>query len=213
MNNEIEKALSFDSLAEAEKITGIDYHGNDGVIALGMLLGIEHGKQKAALLQANKDTCFRNNLEQQIEAIEDMGFKLLHCDNIPGTGDKWRIFWRNGVLLFCDSYFNDTSMNGGNAYFNYKGPRNGMRRGSNGYVGEIDGQPVWEGHVDIREGLRHTLDTMRESGELLSKWISCPFLWLLHYMDTNQAGYNYNAINAERIALLPIEVQEAIKGS
>lgn len=113
MNEQIEKALAFDSLAEAERMTGLDYHVNDGVVALGMLLGMSHGQEKVTLLRANNDTCMQNNLVQQLEAIEGMGFRLLTSGDIPGTDDKWRIFWRDGVLLFCDSYFGDKSMNSG----------------------------------------------------------------------------------------------------
>lgn len=211
MNEEISKALAFDPIATAERLTGLDSHTEDSVVFLGMFLAQEQGKKKAELLRANRDTCMQNNLIQQIEAIEGMGFRLLCSGDVPGTDDKWRIYWREGVLLFFDSYWGDKSMNGGNAYFNYCGPRDAMKC-SNGHVGEIDGQPVWAGNIDAREGLRHYLDALSEVGTLLPVWIERPFLWLLHYQDTKVPGYDYKAINAERIAMLPAEIQKAIIG-
>ena len=211
MNEQIEKALAFDPIATAEKLTGLDSHNDDGVVWLGMALALKHGEVKSKLLRESRDTCMNNNLGQQLEAIEGIGFKLLHCADIPGTEDKWRMFWRNGVLLFCDSYSGEKSLNSGHAYFNYCGPRDVLKC-SNGPAGEIDGQIVWSGGIDVREGLKHRLDAMTESGKILSDWVKAPFLWLLHYKDTKQSSYDYKSINEERIALLPEEVQRAIRG-
>jgi hypothetical protein len=46
----------------------------------------------------------------------------------------------------------------------------------------------------------------------MKKWIRQPFLWLLHYGDTKVAGYDFDEINQQRIAMFPTEVQEAICG-
>jgi hypothetical protein len=37
-------------------------------------------------------------------------------------------------------------------------------------------------------------------------------MWLLHYMDTKVKGYDYKAITADRIAMLPEDVRTAISG-
>ena len=55
------------------------------------------------------------------------------------------------------------------------------------------------------------MERMEAAGEFLPTWIKPSFLWLLHYMDTKKEGYSYDAINAERIAMLPPHVQSAIK--
>ncbi len=210
MNKELNDALQYDPLAQAEKICGKSYKEDESVAWLGMAMQMEHNDRISALLKQNRDTCYRNTLEEQIAVFEDMGFRLLICEPIEGTKDKWRIFWRAGVLLFCDSYSGDKSLNSGKIYFNYCGPREAMIQCSNGYAGKVDGENVYSGSKDVREGLRHCLDTMTESGKLLEKWVEKPFLWLLHYMDTKIEGYDYNEINSERIAMLPDDVREAI---
>lgn len=210
MNHDLEEALAFDGIAEAERRLGKTYHGNDEVVWAGMALAMEQNKTKEALLFLNRDTCSSNTLAQNLAVMEDMGFRQLVCEDIPGTADKWRILWRPGVLVFFDSYWGDKSINGGMAYFNYQGPREALNGCSSGYAGESEGNNIWEGSVDIREGLRHRLDTMAESGALLPAWVKCPFIWLLHYMDTKEDGYDYKAINAQRFAMLPHEVQLAI---
>lgn len=210
MNNQIKEMLEFDPLLEAEKITNTSYKKDEFCSSLGFLFALKNNLEKTKILRQNNDTCMGNNLIQQLEVIKDLGFELLCCNEIPGTKDKWRIFWRDGLLLFCDSYDEDTTLNSGKVYFNYCGPR--MNFGSNGLIKKIDGQLIWQGDFDIREGLRYHIDWLNENGKILLKWIEQPFLWLLHYKDTKVENYDYEAINAERIALLPNKVQEAIKG-
>jgi hypothetical protein len=48
------------------------------------------------------------------------------------------------------------------------------------------------------------------TGEFLPQWVEQPLLWLLHYRDTDTPDYDYAAINAERIGLLPRWVQTMI---
>ena len=38
-------------------------------------------------------------------------------------------------------------------------------------------------------------------------WKERPWLWLLNYMDSKEEGYDYNAINEQRIAALPTGVR------
>lgn len=61
-------------------------------------------------------------------------------------------------------------------------------------------------------GFKHRLDNYRDTGIFMKKWIKQPFLWLLHYGDTKVAGYDFDEINQQRIAMFPTEVQEAICG-
>jgi hypothetical protein len=64
--------------------------------------------------------------------------------------------------------------------------------------------------LDCREAIRYYLGKMRETGTFLPVWENRPFLWLLHYMDTKDEGYDYKAITASRIAQLPEHVRNAI---
>ena len=64
--------------------------------------------------------------------------------------------------------------------------------------------------LDCREAVRYYLGKMRENGTFLPVWKEQPFLWLLHYKDTEDK--DYEDITKERIKQLPEYVQEAIKG-
>lgn len=69
---------------------------------------------------------------------------------------------------------------------------------------------VWVGDHDCREALKMNVTNLIHNGVFLAKWKKSPFLWLLHYMDTKTEGYDYEKINAERIAMLPEYVRNAI---
>jgi hypothetical protein len=127
-----------------------------------------------------------------------------------GQEEQWSIYWRDGILLFLDSFRGN--LNSGHAYFNYR--LNPGSRSLTGYSGGFtltpEGDRVAYGSIDIREGLRHRLTTMEENGEFLSQWVERPFLWLLHHSDTKVPGYDHEAITKQRISLLSQDVQDAV---
>lgn len=210
MDIELDKLLSRDPLSEAEKITGKRWDESMATSFLGMAMHLSHTEKVSAALKSANDTSFSRSLQENLSVFESIGLNLVLQGDIPDSEDKWRIYWGNGVLLFCDSYFKDTSLNGGSAYYNYKGPREAIRHGSNGCVAEIGGEIIWGGNFDVREGLRHNLSLPQESGEILKQWAAPPFMWLLHYQDSKIPGYDYRKINSDRISLLPKEVRKAI---
>ncbi len=230
---EIGEALSFDALREAEILTGKSYKDDKDVATLGLVLANKHNEKKDALLYLTQDTRFDMTLEEAIAIFESLGFKLVYSDKIENTGDIHRIFWNEkGLLLTCDSYYGDKKINSGHVYFNFQGNREAMFKCSNGFAGIIgssfttknpleipddvynkaleDGNVVWSGNFDVREGLRYTLKMMEDNGKFLKQWIHRPFLWLLNYKDNNKGENSYKAINKSRIALLPEHVRKAI---
>lgn len=211
MNTDLKEALAYDPISDAEKRMGKSYKDDDAVTWLGVALMQDQRMAKDALLFLNRDTnSMRQTIPEFFEILADMGFREVLKIGIEGTPDHFFIFWKAGLLVKLDTYMG-RSVNSATCYFNYRGPRDAIN-GSNGCIQGTEDQPVWYGDTDIREGLRHKIETMSEAGELLEKWIKPPFLWLLHYMDTKAKGYDYNAINAERIAMLPEDVREAISG-
>lgn len=71
---------------------------------------------------------------------------------------------------------------------------------------------IWSGHHDCREALKFNINRLSENGTFVKKWKEQPFLWLLHHEDSKREGYDYKAINEEKIKMLPEDVQELIKG-
>jgi hypothetical protein len=211
-NDQIEAALNFDALAHAERLTGESYKTSRETEMLGVALHLTHGEQKRELLRGSNDTYWAQPMRDWIQLVEGLGFDLLHEEQIPGSGDMYRIWWhRDGLLMDADSYWGDKSVNSAKVYFNYCGPRSAMHHCSSGHVGELHGVSVWEGSRDAREGLRFALDRMRAEGHFVSPWVKTGFLWLLHYQDTKADGYDYKAITKARLDALPPDVRAAIQ--
>lgn len=78
------------------------------------------------------------------------------------------------------------------------------------YLSDKDIIYIWSGDYDCREALKHHINQLSENGTFLKQWKECPFIWLIHYMDTKEDGYDYVSINKERLSKLPIEIQGAI---
>lgn len=112
-----------------------------------------------------------------------------------------------------DTFLGD-SINGGNVLFNLESPKyiSYDVPYSGGYMQRSDERKILAAGIDSREAIRTRLEGLREQGKFLPVWEEKPFMWLLHYGDTKKEGYDYKAINQERIALLPVKIQEAIKG-
>ena len=129
-------------------------------------------------------------------------------------------------------------VNGGTGYYNWKpADRSTMYVcTSSGGFHNYDTDPVWVGNHDAREALIFKMERLRNNRTLLPKWEANPFLWFLHHDDTYNApyeaaqekwwasdrseprpqsrdfpegAYDYDAINRERIAAMPM-VQEIL---
>lgn len=211
--NSLDNLLNFDPLREAENVTGHSYKDDGGTSALGMLLAMDNNYKKQQALKANQDSYYGMGFAEFVIMMDEMGFKKVAAGQIPGTDDEWFIDWKEGILVFYDSF--QSGINHATAYFNYLPVgENSCRTGFSGSAVEgPGGKNVWYGHIDVREGFKHRLAKCKESGVFMKKWIKQPNLWLLHYKDTKVPGYNPEEINRQRIALLPEHVQDAIRGS
>jgi hypothetical protein len=212
-NDNLDELLGFDPLQEAEIMTGRSYKHDEATSSLGLLLAIDVNSKKKELLKTNKDSYYGMEFAEFVVLMDSMGFKSVASGSIPNTEDEWFIDWKGGILVVYDSFRG--SLNGAKAFFNYLPASDNSYRG--GFSGGTavegpGGKNVWCGNFDAREGFKHRLDNYRDTGIFMKKWIRQPFLWLLHYGDTKVAGYDFNEINQQRIAMFPAEVQEAICG-
>jgi len=230
MNNDnLDEYLRFDSLSEAEKLTGKSYKEDENTGFLGMALMIENNKKKNAILDDMGDSKFSNTVDDYLKIATEFGFEIIMNEPFTtqeGINENLYILWHNefSILLKFDShtYADDGSwakagkevpspnVNGGNFYYNIKLSKSARNVTSNGSFNETDGCYIWSGHHDCREGLKHHINNLSENGEFLSQWAYRPFLWLLHHADTKNEGYDYKKINEERIAKLPQHVIDAI---
>jgi hypothetical protein len=211
LDNDIENALRFDSLAEAEKLAGKDYKTDESVVWLGMGLMQNHNEKKDALLTITDDTRWGLSCPDYISCCERMGFTLEYSEP-SNEGNSIYLMWHpDGILLFFESYFAGKSINSAKAYFNaFYGDGRGLDGCSHGPIGDTDGKHMRDGSYDAREGLRNRLKAIREDGGFISPWVKAPFMWLLNYEETKIKDVNYRNISKSRISKLRPEIQACI---
>lgn len=219
MTDDLDTLLRTDPLSEAEKITGVSYKEDDSTAALGMLMAMDNSSRREKELLARGDTLFSNDLDRYISIIEDYGFEQLldlpfegkSYSGEPAPKEHFFVYWHpEGLLLVFDTH-QTTNVNSATVYYNWEpnDPRDDdwwKLISSGGFRGDC-----WIGNHDAREALVHHMDALKAEGKFLNSWDSAPFIWLLHYMDTKNEDYDYKAINKERIAMLPEEIQKAIR--
>lgn len=206
-DTELKQLLDFDALDAAERLTGGDYKEDKGVMALGFLLHLEGTSKKAEALTAQDDTTFSNKLGRYQRIVEEEGFRKVLELPLPEDcqGDRFFVYYHSdGMLLVFDTYHGD-SVNSAKLYFNLRWKNNKPVYSLVCSIKPID-ENTFAGDYDAREGFRFHIRQLREAGTLLNPWAKAPFLWLLHHRDTD----DYKAINKERLALLPVEVQKMI---
>lgn len=211
MSDDLTKMLNFDPLSAAEDITGVDYKDDEGTLLLGMSMAMLHNRAKEIALCEANDTHFRQTFDEAVAIFADMGFAEVLRDTFAGQDDRedtYLVLWHpEGLLATCESY--GEHLNTAKVLYNYA-HANGALRWDLTSSGRFREDGVWVGDHDAREGIRHNLNALRAEGEFLSTWVERPFLWLLTYMDTKVEGYDYDAINEERVARLPEHVRQAI---
>lgn len=170
---------------------------------------------KDAAMFLTGDSSFSNEVTQYLNIAKSIGFKIVldlpfeTKDAFDETPRKERFFilWRtDGILLVFDT-FGGNSVNGGHFYYNWV-PNEGAHdvTSSGGMIND----KTWAGDHDCRQGLKFHIRQLEKNGKFLPKWEGRPWLWLLHHGDTSTNNFNREKITAERIAMLPPEVQEAI---
>jgi len=221
MSDELDRLLKFDPLDTAEQMLGRD---NPDALNLGMAMHINHVQRKREALEALGDTGFTNTLVRYQEIITLMGFELAlelpfvaHSLNANDPDGEERFFiyaHRDGLLLCFDTWCGD-QVNSAKVYYNWI-PHNTTEywgyTSSGHFEGYVDRENpgVWCGDHDAREALRHKIQGLRSAGSLLPKWRRRPWLWLLHYQDTKEPGYDHEAITESRIKMCPEWVQDMI---
>lgn len=87
----------------------------------------------------------------------------------------------------------------------------------NSYVVDNDLKYIYSGYHDCREAAITNIKRLAENGILLTKWVDCPFNWLLNFAEHSQSGENFDdfckravEITKQRIEKLPDYVKECI---
>lgn len=216
----IKHLLEFDPIALAEQLEGRDSkEAND----LALILATEHSYIKNQMLDVLDDTKHGDDWTRYLRIVQDLGFMNVLQLPFQGQGlsnkpnSEMFNIWAHpdGMLLCCDT-FCTTMLNSAHVYYNWL-PLQDDAEGnwqvlSSGhwYQHDLNQDLVWVGDHDAREALRYKITNLRNKGNFLSKWKKQPFMWLLHYIDSKQDGYDFKQINQERIQLLPDWVKNMI---
>lgn len=215
MNDELENALTFDPLAEAEKLTsGGRWDENPDVLALGFAFVQMNRERKENLLRENNDVSTGTTWEEALAIYADLGFVEVFSEDFHKEpyeqGDTFKVFWReDGVLLQAESFWSDKTVNSATIYYNWvPNAINGFHKfTASGYFHKDENDAyVWVGDSDVREGLRHKLTNLKENGKFLPQWKSQPFMWLVNYSVKDEHREESERV----ISLLPERVREAI---
>jgi len=120
---ELEEALKYDPLAEAEKMFGRD---TDLSKSFGLFAHIESNKRKSEMLEKRGDTKFSNTIESYLSIISDFGFEEIYKETLPKREDDshphrdiFYSFWHFelGILLCFDTFMG--KVNGGTFHYNW----------------------------------------------------------------------------------------------
>lgn len=217
MNDNLKSILEFDSIAKAEEITGKSYKESEMTAKLGLLLHVTNSYRKDKILEAANDTNSWNQSPREFLAVvDDLGFEKVYGEQFTGQwgDDKLMIYWHEDGLLLKVETFNGKSINSAEVYFSADVPYNALSRCSHGGVDGLEstivGNFIRVGNKDVREGLRHFITEVKESGRFLKPWPEMPFVWFLNYAETNKKDYDYHAINRAKLRTLPEHIKQAI---
>lgn len=226
--NELSQLLEYDSLNEAEKVTGKSYKEDNATGFLGMMLAIQNGEVKNAALKAQGDSTLLNTLSDYLTIIKAEGFEVVltipfqragYKETDPLIDEKWYVAFHkaDSILLVFETY-RGKSINGGNFYYNWKSNDPSLG-GWNRILSTCyfkDGVAI--GSHDCREAIRYHIKQLRDNGTFLKQWIERPLIHILNNDDYGKGYDFYNPADKERtsslreyrLSLLPEFVLNAI---
>jgi hypothetical protein len=190
----IKKEQNFDSLSEAEKITGKSYKEDETTSWLGLAMHLDHVKRMESLMNSTNDTKFSEKTENYISKVTEFGFEEVYRESFIDI--KWDnkqecfyVFWHKeySILLCFDTF--KGNRNGGNFYYNWI-PNDRSQYGvtSSGGYKTFDMKPdlsgellydeekpkfndyVWEEFKDKDKEYQLRLNAFRKENGLLSIW-------------------------------------------
>jgi len=229
----IKNALEFDSLDEAEKLTGRSYKTDDGVTFLGMGLLQINSEDRKRLFTETDDTMFSNDVDRYLRIVKEEGFEIVLCDQFqnyqyPDKIEKFYVLfnYEKGILLEFDTY--GGHVNSGKYFYNWKpsynpfddAPNKPRVTSSGSYFKFEDGSYGWAGDHDCREALRFNIRQLQQHGTFITPWVKDPYFRLLNFTEWHDVTTVYSnhsvqsaeikRISAERICRLPEAVRKAI---
>ena len=211
--NETLKLMHEDPLAIAEQLTGKSYKTDDGTAGLGMTLQLVKSDMLHKALAADADTDSYNQTYTEFRAVvTGLGFEPIYLQKFAGRSveETYEVFWRAGILLHMESYGGDRGVNTADIRFNLRvDPEKGTHdlRYSGG-VCRVD-YDILVAHMDVRQGLKATLEHIVHCGKVLEDWVERPWMWLNTYRD-NEFRADHKEVVRKKVLEFPEHVRLAI---
>jgi hypothetical protein len=194
------KALSFDALQEAEKLTEKSYKDDKSTMSIGMMLQIENSGRRAKMLADRDDTMFSETTAEYLRKVTDFGFVQFHIEEFLSDssnemeGQYFMFHPDYSILLIFDTFRGNC--NGGQFHYNwipndkYKYP---PHFSGVWYDNKTGGRPAQDelpnevlvavGYTDCREAIKFNIQTMLETGTFVKKWVLNDISSTLHHQD------------------------------
>lgn len=213
-NKKMMEMLNFDPMAEAEKMTGLPYKGNEEVTALGWALMAENNQNKREALIKEKDTHFAISFADFSNLVKKKGFDQVYEEIFNGN-ERLRL-WANtekGLLIVADSYGGD-SLNSGTLYGQCRMREGVSRLSLRCTLGSTGRKDICTFDIDVREALFTQLHALEEEAETMPIWEEPDtFLWLLNYEEGNGENKDYLAVAQKKLSQTPQDVREMVRFS
>jgi hypothetical protein len=230
-SDNLDKALHFDSLHEAEKITGCSYKEDKDTSMLGMDIQMVHSKNLRTMLKANKDLHHGISEKEVLDILYSLGFNIVFEQEFTScledkSKERYRVhFHPVKKLLFIWETFGGDHINGGTLYGCWK-PKPKLETwyeytSSGSYCGD-----VWCGSWDY-VALRHNIEKCEGAGEFVDwPWGHDIRPWIIDYAEVHAIseqekkdkykvspygqGGAFDKAKARNIDKLPNEIQVMI---
>jgi hypothetical protein len=139
------------------------------------------------------------------------------------------ILWHyiDAILIYADSYIwsdQQETVNKAEAYYNLRPKTKNFHSiissGSFVKYSEIRQDCIWAGYHDARSNILDKLAEIKLHATFVNPWYKSPYMWLINYGEeklAEQIKYParheyYEYFNKNKIALLPENVRDAIRG-
>lgn len=211
--------LTFDPLDTAERMTGARYTDDPSTAELGFAMHIMHAQNKRGELALRQDSYYGISMTEFLDIVRGQGFEQVWEQKFKDGVETRYIFWKNGLLLYTESYTSGekTTVSNAKMYLNVEFPwkdrtpwRMPLSGHLNGPAYDDEQRYIWVGDIDVREAFVHHLAKIETFGKPLPVWVERPFLWLITHEQTRDEDYDFKALNAEVIDALPAHVREVL---
>lgn len=163
--------------------------------------------------ELSRDTERSMKYDEYLVMVEELGFQLAYSE--PVGEEVWQMYWRDGVLLVCDSFRG--VINSAEIYFNAHFPVServwGQRFSGRLHTDSLDtdNRYVWVGSMNVVESLQGKMLHVQEDATFLPVWLEQPTMSLMN-QEERRAGFKYGEVVENKIALLSPEIRSAILG-